>query len=92
MVIPADVEVAMIDRGKVFAVLSNHFPTASDREVLAAAAAVVGLPDEWQDVSDREDELGYHYCADCSDFCYLAQQAERGDEFMIFRRRRTRVR
>jgi hypothetical protein len=91
-VIPADVEVAMIDRGKVLAVLSNRFPDASNRELTAAAAAVSGLPDEWEDVSDREEELGYHYCAQCSDLCYLAQQAERGDEFKIFRRRTTRIR
>jgi hypothetical protein len=92
MVIPADVEVAMIDRAKVLAVLSNHFPAVSDRELIAAANEVIELPDEWEDVSDREDELGYHYWAQCSDLCYLAQQAERGDEFKIFRRRTTRMR
>jgi hypothetical protein len=92
MISPADVEVAMIDRDKVLGVLSMRFPAASDHELIAAADAVIGLPDEWEDVSDREDELGYHYCAECSDFCYLAQQAERGDEFKIFRRRTTRIR
>lgn len=81
----------MIDRNKVLAVLSNRFPDTSDPELTAAANAIIGLPDEWEDVSDREEELGYHYSAQCSDLCYLAQQAERGDEFKIFRRRPTRI-
>lgn len=78
----------MIDREKVLAVLSRRFPGASTEQVAAAANAIVGLDDEWEDVSDRDEELGYHYSPSCSDICYLAQQVERGDEFRIFRRRR----
>jgi hypothetical protein len=77
----------MVDREKVLAVLGKRFPGASSQDVAAAANAIVGLDDEWEEVSHREDELGYHYSAQCSDICYLAQQAERGDSFRLFRRK-----
>ena len=51
------------------------------------AFAIVGLADEWEDITSREEQLGYHYSPNCTDICYLAQQAERGDVFRIFRRR-----
>ena len=77
----------MVDREKVLAVLKRRFPNASPDQAAAAANAIVGLEDEWEDVSSREDQLGYHYSPTCTDICYLAQQAERGDVFRIFRRR-----
>ncbi|HVL69820.1 MAG TPA: hypothetical protein VM364_21355 [Vicinamibacterales bacterium] len=77
----------MVDREKVLAVLAKRFPGASAEQIAATANAIVGLSDEWEDVSDREDELGYQFSAHCSDICYLAQQVERGDTFRIFRRR-----
>ena len=80
----------MIDREKVLAVLRRRFPDASPADIAGAANAIVGLPDEWEDVSDRDEQLGYHYSPHCSDICYLAQQVERGDEFRLFRRRAAR--
>ena len=77
----------MIDREKVLAVLKKRFPGSTPDQVAAAANAIVGLDDEWEEVTDREDELGYNYSASCSDICFLAQQVERGDSFRLFRRR-----
>jgi hypothetical protein len=77
----------MIDREKVLAVLAKRFPGAGADQIAAAANAIVGLDDEWEEVSDREDQLGYHYSPNCTDICYLAQQAERGDTFRLFRKR-----
>jgi hypothetical protein len=77
----------MIDREKVLAVLAKRFPGATSEQLAAAANAIVGLGEEWEEVTDREDELGYHYSAQCTDLCYLAQQVERGDTFRLFRRR-----
>jgi len=77
----------MVDREKVLAVLARRFPGATPEQVAAAANAIVGLADEWEDVTSREEQLGYHYSPNCTDICYLAQQAERGDIFRIFRRR-----
>jgi hypothetical protein len=77
----------MVDREKVLAVLMRRFPGAQPDQFAAAANAIVGLEEEWEDVTSREDQLGYHYSPNCTDICYLAQQAERGDAFRIFRRR-----
>ena len=77
----------MVDREKVLAVLRRRFVGASPDQLAAAANAIVGLDDEWEEVTDREEELGYHYSAQCSDICYIAQQVERGDQFRLFRRR-----
>jgi hypothetical protein len=77
----------MVDREKVLAVLVKRFPQATPVEVAAAANAIMGLDQDWEDVTSREGELGYHYSATCSDICYLAQQAERGDTFLLFRKR-----
>jgi hypothetical protein len=76
----------MIDREKVLAVLRRRFAGATPDQLAAAANAIVGLDDEWEEVSDREDELGYNYNPQCADICYLAQQVERGDQFRLFRR------
>jgi hypothetical protein len=80
----------MIDREKVLAVLTKRFPDAAREDIAAAANAIVGLDEEWEEVSDRDEELGYHYSPHCVDICYLAQQAERGDSFRLFRRRAVR--
>jgi hypothetical protein len=77
----------MVDREKVLAVLVKRFPSATSEQIAATANAIVGLSDEWEDVTDREEELGYQFSAHCSDICYLAQQVERGDTFRLFRRR-----
>jgi hypothetical protein len=77
----------MIDREKVLAVLMKRFPEAGRENVAAAANAIVGLDEEWEEVTDRDEELGYHDSPHCVDICYLAEQAERGDSFRLFRRR-----
>ena len=77
----------MVDREKVLAVLAKRFPGATVDQMAAAANAIVGLADEWEEVTEREDQLGYHVSAACTDICYLAQQVERGDTFRFFRRR-----
>jgi hypothetical protein len=77
----------MIDREKVLAVLAKRFPGATADQMAAAANAIVGLDEEWEEVSDREDQLGYNFSPNCTDICYLAQQVERGDAFRLFRKR-----
>ena len=77
----------MIDREKVLTVLAKRFSGATSQQLAAAANAIVGLEDEWEEVTDRDDQLGYHYSPQCSEICYLAQQVERGDTFRLFRKR-----
>ena len=76
----------MVDREKVLAVLAKRFPSATRQDTAAAANAIVGLDDEWEDVTDRGDELGLNSPAPCCVVCSRARQVERGDTFRVFRR------
>ena len=77
----------MIDREKVLAVLQKRFRGSAPDQLAAAANAIVGLDDEWEDVSVRERELGYHYSIQCGEICYLADQVQRGSQFRLFMKR-----
>ncbi len=77
----------MVDREKVLAVLTKRFYGARPDQLAAAANAIVGLDDEWEEVTHREDELGYHYSVQCADICYLADAVDRGAKFRLFRKR-----
>jgi hypothetical protein len=77
----------MIDREKILAVLHRRFPRATAADLAAAANALVGLDDEWEEVTGREPEFGYHFSAQCGEICYLAEQANRGAQFRVYRRR-----
>ena len=79
----------MIDREKVLTVLQKRFPGATSDQLAAAANAIVGLDDEWEDVTSRQSEFGFHFSVQCSDICYLADQAQHGVQFRLFRRRAT---
>jgi len=77
----------MIDREKVLTVLHKRFPNATSEQVAAAANAIVGLGDEWEDVTGHEPEFGYHFSVQCSEICYLAEQVQLGSQFRLLRRR-----
>ena len=77
----------MIDREKVLAVLQKRFPGSTLEERAAAANAIVGLGDEWVDVTAREPEMGYNASAHCGEICFLADQRQQGAEFRILIRR-----
>jgi hypothetical protein len=74
----------MVDREKVLTVLNPGDSPVPARAGRAAANAIVGLDDEWEDVSGREGEMGYNFSPDCCDICYLAQQVGARDQFRIF--------
>jgi hypothetical protein len=84
---PTDISQPMVDREKVLTVLHKRFPGATAEQMAAAANAIVGLEDDWEDVSAHEPEFGYHFSAQCCDICYLAEQSQRGSEFRLLRRR-----
>ena len=77
----------MIDREKVLVVLQRRFPGATLEQFAAAANAIVGLDDEWEDVTGHEPEFGYHFSVQCAEICYLAEQTHLGAQFRVFRRR-----
>jgi hypothetical protein len=78
----------MMNREKVWNVLRSSFPGASENVIDATADAIAGLGEEWQEVTYKEEELGYHYSPKCADICYFADQATRGAQFRLFQRRR----
>lgn len=66
----------MLDRQKLETLLCRRFPGASRDQVAAAANAIMGLGDEWEEVSP------------CSDACVVAREATDGAaEFRLLRRR-----
>jgi hypothetical protein len=79
----------MIDRQKVEAILARRFAGSTPHQIAAAANAIMGLSDEWEEVLHDERQFGYHYSSECGNICYLAREAEDGTEFRLFRRRET---
>jgi hypothetical protein len=77
----------MIDREKVLAVLQKRFPGSTPDQRAAAANAIVGLGDEWVDVTEREPELGYHFSVQCGEICFIADETQRGAQFRILMKR-----
>jgi hypothetical protein len=77
----------MLDRQKLEALLSRRFHGAPHEQIAAAANAIMGLEDEWEEVEGKEQELGLHFSVQCPDICYLAREVENGTEFRILRRR-----
>ena len=75
----------MFDRVKLEAILRCRFPGATDRQVAAAANAIMGLDDEWEEVLGQNEEFGFH-SSGCRDICYLAREFDRGAEFRVLRR------
>ncbi|HYM26232.1 MAG TPA: hypothetical protein VEU08_23610 [Vicinamibacterales bacterium] len=77
----------MLDRQKLEVLLSRRFPASSRDQRAAAANAIMGMDDDWEDVTDQE--FGYHFTSGCADICALAREAENGAEFRLLRRRST---
>jgi hypothetical protein len=50
---------AVIDREKVLAVLHKRFPGARGSDIAAAANAIVGLGDEWEEVTEWPDPASF---------------------------------
>jgi hypothetical protein len=77
----------MIDREKVLTVLRRRFPGGSAQDLASAANAIVGLDDEWEDVTDREPDLLAHLTHACGPGCYVAREAEDISDVRLFIRR-----
>lgn len=71
----------MIDRQKLETILSRRFAGAPRDQVAAAANAIMGLSDEWEEVLPTP----------CSGTCLVGGDPDRMAEFRLFRRTRSGV-
>jgi hypothetical protein len=69
----------MLDREKIVAVLRRRFAGAANDQIAAAANAIVGLDDEWEELTAEE-------AGSCGGSCYLAGASARGVRFKVLRR------
>ena len=76
----------MVDREKVVAVLKRRFPGAGAEQVAAATNAIVGLDDEWVELSTVLSDREPGRAVTCSGSCFLADMARRGGGFKVFKR------
>jgi hypothetical protein len=76
----------MIDREKVVTVLRKRFPTASIEDIAAAANAIVGLADEWEEVTPLDPSLTAHMRRACGARSALPLSVL-DTEFRVLRRR-----
>ena len=75
----------MLDREKIVAVLRKRFAGAGVDQIAAATNAIIGLDDEWE-------ELTLPDATPCSESCYLARAIQDGARFKLLRRRPNHVR
>jgi hypothetical protein len=76
----------MLDREKIVAVLKRRFPGAAADQVAAATNAIVGLDDDWVEVSSELGNRSARAPLPCRDSCYLATATRDGASFRVFRR------
>jgi hypothetical protein len=72
----------MLDREKIVAVLKRRFPDSTPAAIAAAANALVGLEDEWMELSLMPNGSGNV----CRHGCYL-QQVLKDRDVRVFSRR-----
>jgi hypothetical protein len=72
----------VVDRLKGETILARRFPGATEQQIAAAANALMGLSEEWEEVADPSHVRGHAFR---SDFRGLPAATE--GEFRLFRRR-----
>jgi len=71
----------MLDREKIVVVLKRRFPGSAPGQIAAAANAIVGLEDEWVELSAAEMD----WVTVCRDDCRL-ERLSRTDGIRVYRR------
>jgi hypothetical protein len=77
----------MIDREKVIAVLRKRFPGAAVEQIAAAANAIVGLGEEWHEVTDFAASISRHTGETaCEDPDCFIERLKQGQQFKLLER------
>jgi len=79
----------LLDRQKVESILSRRFSGAAPDQIAAAANAIMGLDDEWEELNDREGEIEQYVNALYAGVCSLKQELEQAEGLRLLRRRDT---
>ncbi len=67
--------------------MRRRFTGATDQQIAAAANAIMGLDEEWEELSNQNQVLASPCgSSDYRDICYLAQEFKRGAELRVLRR------
>jgi hypothetical protein len=77
----------MLDRQKIETILSRRFPGAKHDQVAAAANAIMGLGEDWEEVPLLDAEPGDYISTGCRDECLLARHATGAAGLRLLRRR-----
>ena len=77
----------MLDRDKIVTVLTRRFPAARVGQVAAAANAIVGLDDEWEELTLVSEGSPLGGTLPCRGTCYLWASLQRDGNIKIFRKR-----
>jgi hypothetical protein len=77
----------MLDRDKIVTVLKRRFPGAGVGQVAAAANAIVGLEDEWEELTVAMAGSPSDIQLPCRGTCYLFACVQRDEEIKILRKR-----
>jgi hypothetical protein len=76
----------MVDREKVVVVLRRRFPGATMDQIAAATNAIIGLDDEWVELSLSFEDWNAAPGGPCRASCYLSRLAQAGGQFRVFTR------
>jgi hypothetical protein len=77
----------MLDRQKLEAILSRRFPGSRHEQLAAAANAIMGLDDEWEEIDGPVSPFDCRFAARCGDACFLTTESDHGTSLRLFRRR-----
>ena len=77
----------MVDREKVLSLLGHRFPDATPEQLAAAANGLVGLGEEWEELTGIDAEIQVHLSRPCGRVCALAEARRRDLRFRVFARR-----
>jgi hypothetical protein len=72
----------VVDRLKVETILTRRFPGATEQQIAAAANALMGLNEEWEEVADPSQVRGHAFRGDLRGLSAVPD-----GEFRVFRRR-----
>lgn len=70
-----EVRILMLDREKLEAILRRRFAGANPQQIAAAANAIMGLGEEWEEVVEPDWSPGADHSGECDSLCCLTRES-----------------